>query len=243
VTVETLEFGVHSGEFGGVVPDALTSLCRLLATLHDEKGDVAIEGLYKTTAPILDYSEERLAAESGKLEGTEFIGTGSLLDRMWARPTASVLAIDTTSVANASNTLIPSATAKVSVRIAPGEDAPHALECLVNHLKTHAPWGAKVTIGETDAGQPGIVPFEGRLCSIYATALAEGFRHEVVEAGTGGSIPMIAEFQKAFPSAEIACTGVADPDAKMHGIDESVELSDWRKYTLANALFLEKLGA
>jgi acetylornithine deacetylase/succinyl-diaminopimelate desuccinylase-like protein len=242
VTVETLKTGVHSGEFGGVVPDALTTLCRLLATLHDEKGDVAIEGLLQTPAPDLDYPEERLVAETGKLDGVEFIGSGTFVERMWTRPTASVLAIDTTSVANASNTLIPKATAKVSVRIAPGEDAPHALACLVNHLQTHASWGAHVSIGETDAGQPGIAPFEGPLCQVYAEALTQAFGVAPDESGPGGSIPMIAEFMDAFPNAEIACTGVADPDAHMHGIDESVELADWRKYTMANALFLEKLG-
>jgi acetylornithine deacetylase/succinyl-diaminopimelate desuccinylase-like protein len=241
--ISTLKFGVHSGEFGGVVPDALTTLCRLIATLHDEKGNVAIEGLVRTAGPDLDYPLERLAGESGKLEGVEWIGDGSVVERLWAGPSASVLAIDTTRIADASNTLIPSASAKISVRIAPGDTGEHALQCLIDHLVKHTPWGAQIEISHPDAGDPGELPFTGPITDKAAAALQEAFGVAPVEAGTGGSIPMIAEFQTAFPGAEILCTGVADPDCRMHGIDESVDLADWKKYALAEALFLEKLAS
>ncbi|MGO1167762.1 MAG: M20/M25/M40 family metallo-hydrolase, partial [Janibacter sp.] len=98
VTVRTLDHGVHSGMFGGACPDAITALCRLLATLHDDQGDVAIEGLVHTDAPEVDYDEARLREESGLLPDTELIGTGSIPSRLWTKPAAVVIGIDAPSV-------------------------------------------------------------------------------------------------------------------------------------------------
>src|SRR3954454_13704311 len=121
VEVRTLHHGVHSGMWGGVVPDAVTTLARLLATLHDERGDVAVEGLLSGPAADVDYPEERVRAEAGVLDGVELFGTGSVVERIWTRPALAVIGIDTTTVRDASNTLIPVARAKVSGRIAPGD--------------------------------------------------------------------------------------------------------------------------
>src|SRR5688500_267878 len=122
ITVTTLDHGVHSGMFGGAVPDALTPLVRVLASLHDDAGDVAIAGLASASASDLDYDEARLRQESGLLDGVEVIGTGTLLERLWGKPTATVIGIDAPSVATSSNTLVPTASAKVSIRLAPHED-------------------------------------------------------------------------------------------------------------------------
>src|ERR671911_3168988 len=116
VTVTTLDHGVHSGMFGGAVPDALTALVRLLAGLHDEAGDITVPGLLSGEAADLDYSEERLRQESGLLDGVSTIGTGPLLSRIWTRPSMTTIGIDAPSVAHASNTLVPSASAKLSMR-------------------------------------------------------------------------------------------------------------------------------
>src|SRR5215469_17036371 len=145
VEVRTLRHGVHSGAYGGPVPDALTALCRLLATLHDERGDVAVAGLARGHTEPLDLTEERLRADAGLLDGVHLIGTGSLTERLWARPAIAVIGVDAPAVGAASNTLIPAARAKVSLRVAPGDDAARAREALVAHLKTAAPWGAAVT--------------------------------------------------------------------------------------------------
>ncbi len=242
VHVSTLETGLHSGQFGGVVPDALTSLCRLLATLHDERGNVAIEGLVQSPGPSLEYPLDRLREETGVLDGVEFIGDGSLVDRMWTKPAASVLAIDTTRISDASNTLIPRASAKVSVRLAPGQDPALAEDALRRHVMANAPWGAHVEVEPGQRGGPSTIELEGPHAQAAQDAFQEAFGVAPVEMGCGGSIPIVAEFASRHPGATMLVTAVTDPDSRMHGIDESVDVGDLAKAALAEALFLQTLG-
>ena len=242
VTVSTLAEGLHSGQFGGVVPDALTALCRLLATLHDEAGNVAIEGLVTGTAPDLDYPENRLLEETGLLEGVSQIGDGSVVERMWFKPSASVLAIDATPVAKASNTLVPSARAKVSVRLAPGQDPAAAAKALEDHLRRNAPWGAHVDVVAGQCGAPGRITLEGERAEAAKTAFREAFGVDAVEIGCGGSIPIVAEFADRNPGALVLVTAVTDPNSRMHGIDESLDLGDFAKAALAETLLLNNLA-
>src|ERR1700761_2300372 len=154
VEVATLDHGLHSGLWGGVVPDALAVLVRLLASLHDDDGNVAVAGLHESTAAPVDYSAERVRADSGLLDGVSEIGAGSVPQRLWAKPAITVIGIDTTSVAAASNTLIPRARAKISMRVAPGGDAAAHLDALTTHLQRHAPWGAHVSVTRGEIGAP-----------------------------------------------------------------------------------------
>ena len=242
VTVSTLAEGLHSGQFGGVVPDALTALCRLLATLHDEAGNVAIEGLVSEPGPDLDYPEDRLLEETGLLEGVSQIGDGSVVERMWFKPSASVLAIDATPVAKASNTLIPSARAKVSVRLIPGQDPAVAAKALEDHLRSHAPWGARVEIDSEQAGAPSRITLDGPRAEAARAAFREAFGVDAVEIGCGGSIPIVAEFADRNPGALVLVTAVTDPNSRMHGIDESLDLGDFAKAALAETLLLNNLA-
>ena len=242
VTVSTLAEGLHSGQFGGVVPDALTALCRLLATLHDEAGNVAIEGLVTGTAPDLDYPEDRLLEETGLLEGVSQTGDGSVVERMWFKPAASVLAIDATPVAKASNTLIPSARAKVSVRLVPGQDPAAAAKALEDHLRSNAPWGARVEIDSEQAGAPSRITLDGPRAEAARAAFREAFGVDAVEIGCGGSIPIVAEFADRNPGALVLVTAVTDPNSRMHGIDESLDLGDFAKAALAETLLLNNLA-
>ena len=242
VTVSTLAEGLHSGQFGGVVPDALTALCRLLATLHDEAGNVAIEGLVSEPGPDLDYPEDRLLEETGLLEGVSQIGDGSVVERMWFKPAASVLAIDATPVAKASNTLIPSARAKVSVRLVPGQDPAAAAKALEDHLRRNAPWGAHIDVVAGQCGAPGRITLEGERAEAAKTAFREAFGVDAVEIGCGGSIPIVAEFADRHPEALVLVTAVTDPNSRMHGIDESLDLADFAKAALAETLLLNNLA-
>src|SRR5204863_6923353 len=139
----TLRHGVHSGMYGGPAPDALTALCRMLASLHDERGAVAVPGLTRGSAGSggadpPDLTEEQFRAEAGMLDGVRLTGTGGLTARLWAGPAIAVIGIDAPTVAAASITLIPVARAKVSMRIAPGDDPSAACEALAAHLTAHA---------------------------------------------------------------------------------------------------------
>jgi cysteinylglycine-S-conjugate dipeptidase len=239
VEVRTLSHGVHSGEYGGVVPDALTALCRLLATLHDDQGSLAIAGLATAPPPALEYPPHRLRAESGLLDGVDWIGTGSFVERMWCKPAISVIALDATSVVKASNTLIPVARAKISARIAPGDDASQALAALLAHLHDHAPWGAQITVTGGETAEPSLIDFAGPYAEAARTAFTEAWGVEPVFVGQGGSIPMVADFAKAFPEATILITAVGDPDSRAHGANESLHLGDFAAACLAEALMLD----
>ncbi len=243
VTVRTLDHGVHSGMFGGACPDAITALIRLLATLHDDAGDLAVEGLRVGTAAPLDYDEARLRAESGLLDGVELVGTGSILDRLWARPSLTTIGIDAPTVDNASNTLVPSASAKVSMRLAPDQDPALAYAALEAHLRAHVPWGAQLDVQLTDDGPGFAATTVGPIYDEARAALADAFGVRPVEMGVGGSIPFIAAFAARFPDAAILVTGVEDPDSRAHGANESLDLGDWEKACVAEAVFLARLGA
>jgi acetylornithine deacetylase/succinyl-diaminopimelate desuccinylase-like protein len=242
VEVRTLRHAVHSGVYGGPVPDALTTLVQLLATLHDQTGDVAVAGLHRGTADPLDLTEERLRADAGLLDGVRLLGTGSLTSRLWAGPAVSVVGIDAPTVDSAALTLVPSARAKVSLRIAPGDDGTAARDALVAHLRAHAPWGASVTVSAGSAVEPFAARTDGPAYAAARAALADAWGFRPVEIGVGGSISFVTTMARAFPDAEILITGVEDPDTRAHGANESLHLGDFERACLAEALLLAKLA-
>lgn len=242
VEVRTLDHAVHSGLYGGVFPDALTSLCRILATLHDEKGNVAIEGLQRGGTDALDLGVEELRREMGVLDGVRDIGEGAFTERMWTRPAVSVLGIDAPRVREAANILVPTARAKVSLRLAPGDDPGLAMEALVRHLHATAPWGVRVAVTRGAAAWPFAVDPTGPVFDATRRAFEEGWGAPPVEIGAGGTIPFVKAFADAYPHADILLVGVEDPDGRAHGANESVLLEDFRKGCVAEALLLRHLA-
>src|SRR5215831_4328259 len=242
VEVRTLSHGVHSGAYGGPVPDALTALCRLLATLHDERGDVAVAGLARGTADPLDLTEEQLRADAGLLDGVRLIGSGGLTERLWARPAVTVIGIDAPPATAAANTLIPAARATVSMRVAPGDDITRARAALVSHLESHAPWGARVTVEPGGAVAPYAARTGGRAYRAAHAALAEAWGRPAVDMGSGGSIAFVTAFAGSVPGAEILITGVEDPGTRAHGANESLHLAMFERACLAETLLLSNLA-
>jgi acetylornithine deacetylase/succinyl-diaminopimelate desuccinylase-like protein len=242
VEVATLDHGLHSGLWGGVVPDALSVLVRLLASLHDDDGNVAVAGLHESTAAEVDYPVERVRADSGLLDGVSEIGSGSVPQRLWAKPAITVIGIDTTSIAASSNTLIPRARAKVSMRIAPGGDAVAHMDALTAHLQRHAPWGAHVNVTRGDMGEPYAIDASGAVYDAARAAFRQAWAVEPIDMGMGGSIPFIAEFAAAFPQAKILVTGVEDPATQAHSINESLHLGVLERAAISEALLLANLG-
>lgn len=244
VEVRTLSHAVHSGLWGGVVPDALTTLCKLLASLHDDAGDVAVAGLHSSTAADVVYPDDRLRAESGMLDSVHEIGSGSVVERLWAKPAIAVLGLDAPRATGASNTLVPSARAKISMRIAPGSDPRTSLEALEQHLRDHVPWGAQLTIDLGELGEAYQIEASGPAYDAARTAFRTAWDGvEPVDMGMGGSIPFIAEFARIFPDAAVVVTGVEDPDTRAHGVDEGLHLAEFERVCLAETLLLDLLGA
>ena len=242
VQVQALRHGVHSGMYGGPVPDALTALCRLLATLHDEHGDVAVAGLARGTADPLDLTEEQLRAQAGLLDGVRLIGTGRLTERLWARPAVAVIGLDATPVSEASNTLLPAARATVSLRVAPGDDETRARAALVSHLESHAPWGVRVTVQPGGTVAPYALKAGGRAYRAAHAALAEAWGTPAVDIGVGGSLAFVTAFARFAPRAEMLITGVEDPGTRAHGPNESLDLAVFERACLAEALLLRNLA-
>jgi acetylornithine deacetylase/succinyl-diaminopimelate desuccinylase-like protein len=243
VEVATLDHGLHSGLWGGVVPDALTALVRLLASLHDDDGNVAVEGLHEGTAADVDYTPQRVRAEAALLDGVSEIGSGTVPQRLWAKPAITVIGIDTTPIDKSSNTLIPRARAKVSMRVAPGGDAREHLEALTRHLERNAPWGAQVTVTPGDTGAPYAIDASGPVYDAARSAFEQAWGEAPVDTGVGGSIPFIAEFAEAFPAAKILVTGVEDPATQAHSVNESLHLGVLERAATAEALLLDALGS
>lgn len=242
VEIATLDHGLHSGIWGGVVPDALSVLVRLLASLHDDDGNVAVVGLHESTAAAVDYPPERVRADSGLLDGVSEIGSGSAPQRLWAKPAITVIGIDTTPIEKASNTLIPRARAKISMRVAPGGDAAAHLDALTAHLRQHAPWGAHVSVTPGDIGEPYAMDATGSVYDTARQAFRQGWGCDPIDMGMGGSIPFIAEFAEAFPQAKILVTGVEDPATQAHSVNESLHLGVLERAAISEALLLANLG-
>lgn len=235
--LRTLHSAVHSGQAGGVVPDALMALARLLATLHDDEGNVAVDGLVSEEGEnSIEVPEALIRREFGAIDSLALIGTGSLPSRIWTRPAVSVLAIDAPAVAEAINQLVPVAGAKVSMRIPPGQDTEKALEALKNHLEANVPWGAELSFYYEERGDATVLDSDNYAVAAWREAFSEAFENEMVEMGAGGSIPFIATFKELYPQAPILVTGVSDPTSAYHAPNENVGIEQLERATLAEAI-------
>jgi cysteinylglycine-S-conjugate dipeptidase len=241
--LRTLASAVHSGQYGGVVPDALMALSRLLASLHDDQGLVTVDGiLSEEIDESLDFSEELARSQTGAVDGLELIGEGSIPSRIWTRPAVSVLAIDAPPTAEAINQLVPVARAKVSMRIPPGQDTKAALEALKTHLEANVPWGAQLSFLHEEWGDATVLGSDNYAVDIWRQAFREGFGTEAVEMGAGGSIPFIATFAELFPDAPILVVGAADPTSAFHAPNESQDLGDLERSALSEAIAFRLLA-
>jgi acetylornithine deacetylase/succinyl-diaminopimelate desuccinylase-like protein len=238
VEVRTLDHAVHSGMYGGPIPDALTALSRLLASLHDDDGRVAVPGLVAGESDPLDLTEEELRHYAGVRPSVRLTGDGTLTGRLWTKPSVSVLGIDAPSVRDASNKLVPSARAKVSLRLAPGDHPAAAMDALASHLEANAPWGAEVFVHRGASGLPYRIDASGPMYDAVRASFGEAWGRAPVDIGAGGSIPFVAAFAAAYPTAAIMLTGVEDPEGNAHSENESVVLEELERACLAEALFL-----
>jgi acetylornithine deacetylase/succinyl-diaminopimelate desuccinylase-like protein len=245
IEVRVLHQAQHSGQFGGVVPDAISALARIIASLHDDRGGVAIQGLRRFEWEGMDVPEDEVRDEVGLLPGVRLIGEGSVADRLWSGPAVDVLGIDAPAIHGSSNQIVPVARARVSLRMAPGEDAVAAHGLLTDHLRAHAPWGVEVTIddaGGFEAGRGYLVDTTAPAYGAARRAMADAYGREVIEMGSGGSIPLVPMLADTFPGIPILMWGAMDHRSNIHSVNESVDLAEIEHIALAEALFIRNLA-
>ena len=243
VEVSTLERPVHSGLFGGAAPDALVALTRLLATLHDDAGNVAVEGLGGRAWTGLPVDEAEFRANAGVLDGVGLTGGGTIAERLYTRPSVTAIGIDAPTVETAANAIIPSARARVSLRLPPGDDPAAAQQALRRHLTAAAPWGARVTLADHQTAYGYEARSDGNAYRAAAAAMGDAYGRPAVQIGSGGSIPLVTALAEAVPQAEIIVWGAQDEAAAIHSANESVDLAELERAALAQVLFLERLAA
>jgi acetylornithine deacetylase/succinyl-diaminopimelate desuccinylase-like protein len=241
LTVSTLDHASHSGMFGGAAPDAMLATVKLLSSLYADDGSVAVAGLTAQQWETPEYTEDRLREEAALLPGVDPVGSGTVLSRLWMKPAITITGIDAPTVVNASNTLIPSVSVKISTRVAPGQTGADAFAALRQHLLANAPFGAHIDISDVDHGDPFLVDTGGWAVAEAKDAMEEAWGVEAVEAGIGGSIPFISDLVAQFPEAQILVTGVEDPDTRAHSPNESLHLGVFRRAILTEAVLLAKL--
>lgn len=242
IEVQVLEHAVHSGMYGGPVLDAPTLLSRLIATFHDDEGNVAIEGLVATDSAAVDMPEADYRADASVLDGVRLAGSGNIASRLWTKPALSIIGFDAPAVEVASNTLLPRARAKFSLRLAPGQVPADAMEAVRRHVEANAPFGAKVVFTPGEAGNPFQTDTSSAAAVLAMRALGEAWGVPAVETGIGGSIPFIADLTELYPDVQILVTGVEDPDSRAHSANESLHIGDFRNAILAEALLLAGLN-
>ncbi|MEU4896917.1 dipeptidase [Streptomyces sp. NPDC044780] len=245
VSVETLAGNLHSGQFGGAAPDALAALIRVLDSLRAEDGSTVVKGLAADAVwDGLQYPEEEFRNDAKVLDGVGLIGSGTVADRIWARPAVTVIGIDCPPVVGATPSVQASARALISLRVPPGVDAAEANRLLTEHLQSSVPWGARLSVEQVGQGQP----FRADTTSPAYTAMREAMRlaydgQEMAIAGQGGSIPLCNTLASLYPEAEILLIGLSEPEAQIHAVNESVSPQELEKLSLTEALFLGMYAA
>jgi acetylornithine deacetylase/succinyl-diaminopimelate desuccinylase-like protein len=245
VTVEarTLASAKHSGQYGGAAPDALLALIRVLGTLHDERGDVAVEGLRRDEWTGGGPSEQEFRELAEVVDGQPLIGTGTLGSRVWSGPAITVIGVDAPPVDEALNAVSPYARAIINVRVHPEQNAAEAQAAVMRHLEKVLPYGITLTVTPGATGNGFAASTSSRAYMAAEAAWSAAWGAETVTAGSGGSIPLVSAMAEAAPNAVIVLGGTTDGFANIHGPNERVMLDEFEKATIAIADFLGRMAA
>ncbi|MDG9718341.1 dipeptidase [Streptomyces sp. DH24] len=245
VQVDTLEGNLHSGQFGGAAPDALAALIRVLDSLRGEDGSTTVDGLSGESAwEGLQYEEAQFRKDAKVLDGVGLIGSGTVADRIWARPAVTVIGIDCPPVLGATPSVQASARALISLRVPPGVDAAEATKLLQAHVESHTPWGARVRVEQVGQGQAFRADTTSPAYQAMADAMAVAYPGEEMQyAGQGGSIPLCNTLASLYPDAEILLIGLSEPEAQIHAVNESVSPEELERLSVTEALFLRNYAA
>jgi acetylornithine deacetylase/succinyl-diaminopimelate desuccinylase-like protein len=244
VSVRTLAGPKHSGQFGGAAPDALIVLLHALATLHDERGDVAVPGLRREEWQGASYSDDEFRELAEVEPGLPFFGTGGLGARVWSGPALTVTGIDALPVDRAVNAVVPSTRAKLNLRVHPEQDPDEAQAALIRHLEGLRPFGIELEVEPGETGKGFAAKTSGPAYEAARAALATAWRGTPVTVASGGSIPLVSALSEAVPDAEMLLLGTTDGFANIHAPNERVLLDELEKAVVAEAeLFREYAAA
>ena len=241
VRVRALDHPIHSGMWGGPVPDAATALSRILSRLFDDEGRVAIPG-FDDDVPVptegqrarleaLPIDDHAFRADVGLVPSAELIGGGgtNLYERIWYRPAVSLVGLEGMPLAEAANNLLADAAARVGVRLAPGQDPAAMRERVTALLGADPPWGVEVELSvETEAAGWAVEP-EGPAFEAAERALAKGYGRRPVYIGCGGGIPFVGPFAEVLGGVPALLLGLEDPICNAHGENESLDLADFKR--------------
>jgi acetylornithine deacetylase/succinyl-diaminopimelate desuccinylase-like protein len=237
VEVRTLAGPKHSGQFGGVAPDALTTLIHVLASLHDEHGDVAVAGLRRNVWQGAEWPEAEFRELAEVEPGTPLFGTGPVADRMWRRSAITVTGVDAPSVDGAVNAVSAVARAKLNVRVNPEQDAAEAQAAVIRHLESQRPFGISVKVTAGSTGNGFAASTDGPAYAAFRGAMERAWGEGVVTIGNGASIPIVKALSEAAPQAEILIFGASDRFSNIHAANERVLADELEKTVLAETLF------
>lgn len=241
LTLRTADRAAHSGIYGGAVPDALSALVRLLATLTDSDGAVVVDGLHPGVRRPGGPDPAAIRAETGLLPEVELVGRGSMADRLWNQPAVTVTAIDAPPVAAAANVLVPMARAAVSFRLAPEDDPASAARMIERHLRAHLLWGVDLQVDFAATGRGWRAADQSVTSELARRALERAFGSPTTSLGVGGGIPFIADIVDAMPGVDVVVTALQDPHSNAHAANESVAVDALRAATLAQVDLVHRL--
>jgi acetylornithine deacetylase/succinyl-diaminopimelate desuccinylase-like protein len=241
VEVQVLDHPVHSGMWGGPVPDPVQVLSKLIADLQNKDGSINVPGLYKDVAKPskkqlqrirkLPFNEKKFKQDAGLVDGAKLTGEKdySVYERIWTRPSLTVIAMESHPIQGSSNQIVDSARARLSLRTVPNMDGRKAAWLLIKKLTSNPPHNAKVT-----AKLNGTTPWwttdpEGPAFEAARRALKAGFGKDTAMIGAGGSIGFVQPFADMLGGAPCLLMGVEDPPCNAHSENESLHLGDWRK--------------
>ena len=254
VEVACLTQPVHSGAWGGPVPDAVQVLCRLIAGLTKADGSLDVPGLYRKVAKpsarqlgrirALPFNEAKYKKEAGMLSGVRLGGEKgfSVYEQLWTRPALTVIALEARPFLGSSNQIIEAARARLSLRTVPGMDPRAAARLLAKKLTTKPPHGARVRARVTGGTPSWTTDPEGPAFEAARRALKAGFGREAAMMGCGGSIGFVEPFARMLGGVPCLLTGVLDPASNPHSENESLHLGDWVKSMRAAVHLYDELA-
>jgi acetylornithine deacetylase/succinyl-diaminopimelate desuccinylase-like protein len=242
VEVRTLASNKHSGQYGGAAPDALVVLVRALASLWDEHGDVAVEGLRREEWSGESYTDEEFRALAGLEEGMPIVGTGGIGSKIWSGPGITVLGIDCPAVDGAPASVQSHARAVLNVRIHPEQPAAEAQAIVMRHLEAERPFGVPLQVTAGAIGDGYRAASSGPAWDAMIAAMSTAWGADTVEIATGGAIPLVKAMSEGVPEATMFVFGATDSFANIHGPDERLLVDEWEKAVLAETLFFQELA-